>query len=95
MKEIKRKIVSGLLASAMIVGVIPLGMTPVSATGSTMEQAYFQVLDQIVSKHGLNNPNERFIDIGLVYAKLLDFDQDGTNELVVAYGGDQGGMAEI
>ncbi|MEO2211967.1 hypothetical protein ABGV40_14080 [Paenibacillus amylolyticus] len=58
--------------------------SPASAksTQQKMENAYYGVLNNIISKYGVSTNDE---EDGLVYTNLIDFDKDGRSELYVLY----------
>lgn len=78
MKVFHKKAISTALALSLSLLQIPF--LPVVATEISMEKAYFQVMEDIVQEKGICT-SINSSQLGLFYADLLDFDQDGQEEL--------------
>ena len=89
----KRKALRIILVIALVIAALPITAAPAALAGASAEatlaaayKAYYEVLKEAVDEYGIgwhestNGPGR-----GLVYAGLIDFDNDGLPELMYKY----------
>ncbi len=80
-----KKICSGLLALVIFVNSIFISIKyfPTDVMASSLSMEYYNILSSMVSVFGISNAENNGDFTGVVYAKVADFDKNGTDELYI------------